>query len=50
MSEEGSHHIYGHSDVPDLVNAQNDDGKAKPYQIRQFLSIIEACNLRMEGE
>ena len=26
----GSHHIYTHSDVPDLVNLQNARGQAKP--------------------
>ena len=29
----GSHHIYVHEDVPELVNLQNVKGKAKPYQI-----------------
>ena len=27
----GSHHIYTHSDVPDLANLQNARGQAKPY-------------------
>jgi predicted RNA binding protein YcfA (HicA-like mRNA interferase family) len=46
----GSHHIYVRSDVPELVNLQEVKGKAKPYQIRQLLKIIETHNLKMEDE
>ena len=44
----GSHHIYVHPDVPELLNLQNVRGKAKPYQIKQFLSIIERYNLQIK--
>lgn len=44
----GSHHIFVHSDVPELVNLQNVKGKAKPYQVKQLLQIIEKFNLQME--
>jgi len=46
----GSHHIYVHPEVPELVNLQEVKGKAKPYQIRQLLKIIETHNLKMEDE
>lgn len=46
----GSHHIYVHPDVPELVNLQNVQGKAKPYQVKQLLQIIEQYNLQMEDE
>ena len=46
----GSHHIYVHPDIPELVNLQNVNGKAKPYQVKQLLHIIEQYNLQMEGE
>ena len=46
----GSHHIFIHPDVPEPVNLQDIKGKAKPYQIRQLLKIIENYNLKMEGE
>jgi predicted RNA binding protein YcfA (HicA-like mRNA interferase family) len=42
---EGSHNIYERKDVPEMVNIQNDNGKAKPYQIKQFVSLIEKYNL-----
>ncbi|MEW5798662.1 MAG: type II toxin-antitoxin system HicA family toxin [Bacteroidota bacterium] len=43
----GSHHIYIHSKVEELVNIQNVKGKAKPYQIKQFLSLVEKYNLQL---
>ncbi|MCJ7622810.1 MAG: type II toxin-antitoxin system HicA family toxin [Anaerolineaceae bacterium] len=44
----GSHHIYTHPDIPELINLQEVKGKAKPYQIKQFLKIIESYNLQMK--
>jgi len=44
----GSHHIFVHPDVPELVNLQEVRGRAKPYQIRQFLRLVEQYNLKTE--
>jgi hypothetical protein len=44
------HHIYVHADVPELVNLQNVNGQAKPYQVKQLLRLIERYNLQMEEE
>ena len=44
----GSHHIFVHPQVRELVNLQNVSGKAKIYQIRQFLRLVERYNLMME--
>ena len=46
----GSHHIFVHPQVRELVNLQDVEGKAKPYQIRQFLRLVERYNLTMEDE
>jgi predicted RNA binding protein YcfA (HicA-like mRNA interferase family) len=46
----GSHHIFMHSEIPELLNLQNVKGKAKVYQIKQLLQLVEAHNLQMEGE
>jgi predicted RNA binding protein YcfA (HicA-like mRNA interferase family) len=43
----GSHHIFAHPDVSELVNLQEVDGKAKPYQVRQFLRLVERYNLQL---
>jgi hypothetical protein len=38
----GSHHIYKYPGVMALINLQEDrNGKAKEYQVRQILDIIE---------
>ena len=43
----GSHHIYVHADVPELVNLQNVNGQAKPYQVNQFLKLVELYDLEL---
>jgi predicted RNA binding protein YcfA (HicA-like mRNA interferase family) len=45
----GSHHIYVHPTVAELVNLQEVGGEAKPYQVRQFLRLIERHNLILEA-
>ncbi len=44
----GSHHIFKHPDIPELINIQKVRGQAKPYQIRQFLKLVERYNLHLE--
>ncbi|HQQ76766.1 MAG TPA: type II toxin-antitoxin system HicA family toxin [Thermoanaerobaculia bacterium] len=46
----GSHHIFVHSEVPQLLNLQEVHGQAKPYQIRQLLQLIERNNLKLAGD
>ena len=46
----GSHHIFVHPEVPELLNLQEVRGEAKPYQIRQFLRLVERYALSLEGE
>lgn len=46
----GSHHIFSHEDIPEIVNLQEAEGKAKPYQIRQLLKLVERYNLTLEDE
>ncbi len=44
----GSHHIFTHPQINEMVNLQNVGGQAKPYQIKQFLRLVERYDLRME--
>jgi predicted RNA binding protein YcfA (HicA-like mRNA interferase family) len=47
----GSHHIYDHPDVPQSVSIQPASGnQAKPYQVRQFLRLVEKYNLTLNGD
>lgn len=44
----GSHHIYGHPSIPEILNLQDVGGQAKPYQMRQFLQLVEKYDLKLE--
>ncbi len=49
----GSHHLMAHPEAAELINLQQVDlqqvdGHAKPYQIRQFLRLVERYNLHIE--
>ncbi len=44
----GSHHIFEHPNLPEILNLQNSKGQVKPYQIHQFLYLVEQYNLKLE--
>ena len=44
----GSHHVFSHSDIPEILNLQPVKGEAKPYQIRQLLRLVERYNLEIK--
>jgi predicted RNA binding protein YcfA (HicA-like mRNA interferase family) len=46
----GSHHIFAHTRVPELLNLQDVRGQVKPYQIRQFLRLVERYALTLKDE
>ncbi len=46
----GSHHIFVHDRLPELLNLQSVAGRAKLYQVRQLLQLVERCNLVLEGD
>jgi len=46
----GSHHIFTHPRIPELVNLQDVRGQAKPYQVRQFMKLVERYNLQLEDD
>lgn len=39
--------ISMHPDVSELLNLQDVRGEAKPYQVRQFLRLVERHDLRL---
>jgi hypothetical protein len=43
----GSHFIFTHPGIPELINLQDVRGQAKSYQIRQLLRLVERYNLQM---
>ena len=44
----GSHHIYEHPGIREILNLQNSNGQVKPYQVRQFLQLVEQYSLKLE--
>ena len=44
----GSHHIYEHMQAERPLNLQDVGGKAKAYQVRQFLRDIEEFHITMK--
>lgn len=44
----GSHHLYAHPKVPRRLSIQPRGGQAKPYQIDQFLDIVEEFGLELK--
>ena len=46
----GSHHIYKRIGIPELINIQNVNGTAKPYQIKQFFCLVEKYDLKITKE
>jgi len=46
----GSHHIFSHPDMAELVNLQDARGQAKPYQLRQVVALAQRYALTIEEE
>ena len=44
----GSHRIYVKDGVHEMLNFQSVRGKAKPYQVKQFLRVVETYGLLEE--
>lgn len=36
----GSHHIFTHPEVKDILNLQPKDSMAKPYQVKQVRKVL----------
>lgn len=44
----GSHHIYSHPQIPQPISVQPDNnGQAKPYQMKQFTKLVEKYDLSL---
>lgn len=43
----GSHHVFIHHGIDQLINLQSVRGQAKPYQVRQLTKLIERYDLRL---
>jgi hypothetical protein len=43
----GTHHIYVHPAIPEMLDLQSVGGEAKPYQVRQLILLVEQYDLRI---
>ncbi len=43
----GSHHVFIHPQIRKIVNLQEENGKAKPYQVLQFIRIVQRNKLEL---
>lgn len=41
----GDHYIYKHKDIPERINIQPDNNKAKSYQVKQVRAIFKEYGL-----
>jgi predicted RNA binding protein YcfA (HicA-like mRNA interferase family) len=44
----GSHHVYSRPGVIEIIDLQPDGKDAKPYQVRQLLTVIEKYDIQIE--
>ena len=44
----GSHHLYARLDIPEQLNLRDRRGQAKPYQLRQLISLVKRYDLTIE--
>ncbi len=47
---QGSHLIFTHPDVPELINLQEVGSQVKPYQVRQSPKLIERYHLQLQDD
>ncbi|MEX2009693.1 MAG: type II toxin-antitoxin system HicA family toxin [Dongiaceae bacterium] len=45
----GSHRIFNHPGLPGMLNLQPDGNKAKPYQVRQLVKLVEKYRLSLRA-
>ena len=45
----GSHQVYVKEGVLEILNVQSVRGRANPYQVRQFLKVVENYKLILGG-
>ncbi len=43
-----NYHVYVRLDVPEQLNLQDRQGQAKPYQLRQLISLVKRYDLTIE--
>lgn len=50
VGRRGSHRVFAHPAVAELVNLQQDAGQAKRYQVRQVAALVRRYDLELEAQ
>ena len=50
VGDRGSHRVFAHPGVAELVNLQIERGQAKRYQVRQVAGLVRRYDLSVEEE
>jgi hypothetical protein len=50
ISRRGSHRVFGRHGVLELINLQEVQGQAKPYQVRQVVTLVRRYDLTVEAD
>lgn len=48
VRQRGSHHVFDHADAGRPLIVQPRGSEAKPYQVEQFLDMVEEIGLQLE--
>ncbi len=46
----GSHHVLARRGIPEQLDLQDRRGQAKPYQLRQLMSLVQRYDLKIEED
>jgi hypothetical protein len=46
----GSHHVLARRGIPEQLDLQDRRGQAKPYQVRQLMSLVQRYDLKIEED
>jgi hypothetical protein len=46
----GSHHVLARPGISEQLNLQNRRGQAKPYQLRQLMTLVQRYDLKIEED
>lgn len=50
LRTKGSHHIFYMAGIQEIINIQEIDGNAKPYQVKQIRELIITYKLEIHGD
>jgi len=50
LRNSGSHHVLARPSISEQLNLQDRRGQAKPYQLRQLMTLVQRYDLKIEED